>query len=67
MMLNYTSFKHSQVYPLKYCRLVEDERGLILLQELIDHEKPCETIKNLARMVLENCEAIKTTDMQLDG
>lgn len=55
------------MYPSKYCRLVEDEHGLILLQELIEHEKPSEKIKNLAQMVLDNCESIKHSEMQLDG
>lgn len=61
-------FSCSQVYPVKYCRLVEEEHGLSLLKELIAHEKPNEKIKSLARIVIENCERNKKSEfMQLDG
>lgn len=64
-------FTHSlpvQVYPVKYCRLVEEEHGLSLLKELIAHEKPNEKIKNLAQIVIDNCENNNQSDyMQLDG
>lgn len=57
-----------QVYPSKYCRLVEDECGLGLLRDLIQHHKPNERIKELARMVISNCLTSKSSEaMQLDG
>lgn len=57
-----------QVYPLKYCRLVQEEHGIELLKELLEHDKPNEHIKDLAKMVIENCESSKGTElMQLDG
>lgn len=45
----------TKVYPLKYCRLVEEERGLDMLQDLINHPLPNGCIKNLANMVVLNC------------
>ena len=38
----------------KYCRLVENEGGLVLLQTLIDSATTLERIKVLARSVFEN-------------
>lgn len=57
-----------QVYPSKYCKLVEEEHGLELLRELTQHPRPNEKIKELAEMVIKNCETNKNTEsMQLDG
>lgn len=57
-----------QVYPLKYCRLVEEERGIELLNELLAHEKPNERIKELTRIVIRNCRSNGNNEMmQLDG
>lgn len=59
---------NAQVYPSKYCRLVEEEHGLELLRELIAHENPTEKTKELARTVIMNCEQNKSSDaMVLDG
>lgn len=58
----------TQVYPSKYCKLVEEEHGLELLRELTQHPRPNEKIKELAEMVIKNCETNKNTEsMQLDG
>ncbi|XP_059218203.1 protein zer-1 homolog isoform X1 [Stomoxys calcitrans] len=45
----------TQVYPDKYCQLVEQENGIQILKELIDHPSPYEDIKKIARMVIEQC------------
>lgn len=59
----------AQVYPVKYCRLVEEEQGIELLTELLNHEKPNGKIKSLARMVIINCESTNqnNSSMELDG
>lgn len=57
-----------QVYPLKYCKLVEDEHGVDLLKELVIHPVPNIKIQYLAKMVLENCYMSKICNiMSLDG
>lgn len=57
-----------QVYPSKYCKLVEEEHGLELLRELSQHSRPNVKIKQLAEMVIRNCETNKNVEsMQLDG
>ncbi|KAM7358092.1 protein zer-1 homolog isoform 2-T2 [Cochliomyia hominivorax] len=45
----------TQVYPDKYCQLVEQENGIQILNELIEHPSPYEEIKTIARMVIEQC------------
>ncbi|XP_061389099.1 protein zer-1 homolog [Musca vetustissima] len=45
----------TQVYPDKYCQLVEQENGIEILTELINHPKPYEDIKRIARMVIDQC------------
>ncbi|XP_037806881.1 protein zer-1 homolog isoform X1 [Lucilia sericata] len=45
----------TQVYPDKYCQLVEQENGIQILNELIDHPSPYEEIKGIARMVIDQC------------
>ncbi|XP_065359133.1 protein zer-1 homolog isoform X2 [Calliphora vicina] len=45
----------TQVYPDKYCQLVEQENGIQILNELIDHPSPYEDIKAIARMVIDQC------------
>lgn len=45
----------TQVYPDKYCRLVEQENGMQILNELIEHPSPYEEIKNIARRVINQC------------
>jgi hypothetical protein len=45
-----------QVYPEKYCKLVEEEKGIKLLMDLIDHMETCEKLKELAQMVLHQCD-----------
>ncbi|KAG4081184.1 hypothetical protein HA402_014632 [Bradysia odoriphaga] len=48
----------TKVYPHKYSRLVEEEHGLDLLLELLDHPLPYTRIKDLSQMVLDNCYRI---------
>lgn len=57
----------AQVYPNKYCHLVESENGVELLQEVIDHPSPYYRIKELAAMVLRHCTQEKDTEMVYDG
>lgn len=62
----------TQVYPQKYSRLVEEEQGLELLNELIQHPCSSDQIKSLAKMVITNCYLIldsqlKNDSMMLDG
>ncbi|XP_058121432.1 protein zer-1 homolog [Anopheles ziemanni] len=45
----------TKVYPTKYCRVVEQERGVELLQELIEHPAPYPRLKELAQIVLTHC------------
>ncbi|KAM7304731.1 protein zer-1 homolog [Ixodes scapularis] len=45
----------TQVYPDKYCPLVQEEGGLVLLQELLDSDTPYERIKDLARIIVDQC------------
>lgn len=49
---------------MKYTRLVADEHGLDLLEELIEHPSPYARIKYLSQMVLDQCTI---QDMLLDG
>ena len=49
-------FLFSQVYPEKYCKLVEEEKGIKLLMDLMDHMETCEKLKELAQMVLSQCD-----------
>ncbi|KAH8303764.1 hypothetical protein KR018_001537 [Drosophila ironensis] len=46
----------TQVYPEKYCQLVEQENGIQILNELIEHESPYSEIKRIARLVIEQCD-----------
>lgn len=62
----------TKVYPTKYCLLVEKERGIELLQELIDHPQPYSRLKDLANMVLMHCRNFNDSldqckKMELDG
>ncbi|CAN7992782.1 unnamed protein product [Ixodes hexagonus] len=45
----------TQVYPDKYCPLVQEEGGLVLLQELLDSDTPYQRIKDLARIIVDQC------------
>lgn len=56
-----------QVYPNKYCHLVESEHGVKLLQEVIDHPNPYYRIKELASMVLRHCVEGRDTEMVYEG
>ncbi|EDX08809.1 protein zer-1 homolog isoform X1 [Drosophila simulans] len=47
----------TQVYPEKYCKLVEQENGIQILNELIEHESPYCEIKRIARLVIEQCDS----------
>ncbi|XP_017893015.1 protein zer-1 homolog isoform X2 [Ceratina calcarata] len=44
------------VYPDKYCMLLIREGGYEKLETLISHPRPYERIKELARIVIENCD-----------
>lgn len=62
----------TKVYPTKYCLLVEKERGIELLQELIEHPQPQSRLKDLANMVLTHCRNFNDSldqckKMELDG
>lgn len=62
----------TKVYPTKYCLLVEKERGIELLQELIEHPQPYSRLKDLANMVLTHCRNFNDSldqckKMELDG
>ncbi|CRL08339.1 CLUMA_CG021260, isoform A [Clunio marinus] len=46
----------TKVYPEKYCKLVEDENGTKLLMDLIDHMETNEKLRELAQMVLNQCD-----------
>jgi Zyg-11 protein homolog len=46
------------VYPDKYCKLVESENGTKLLMDLIDHMETCEKLRELAQMVLYQCDTL---------
>lgn len=46
-------FLFIKVYPNKYSSLVVRERGLVLLNELINHPTPNAKIKGLAQIVVD--------------
>ncbi|XP_055378563.1 protein zer-1 homolog [Condylostylus longicornis] len=46
----------TQVYPTKYCTLLEQENGREILSELIEDPRPYKRIKELAQMVLDECD-----------
>lgn len=52
----YSLISFKQVYPDKYCKLVEQESGIKLLMDLIDHMETCERLKELAQIVLNNVD-----------
>ncbi|XP_074110359.1 protein zer-1 homolog isoform X1 [Cotesia typhae] len=45
----------TQVYPTKYCSLVESEGGIDKLKKLLDDDRPYNRIKDLALSVIINC------------
>ncbi|XP_017063543.1 protein zer-1 homolog isoform X2 [Drosophila eugracilis] len=55
----------TQVYPEKYCQLVEQENGIQILNELIEHESPYCEIKRIARLVIEQCDS--GSDRMIEG
>ncbi|XP_016993948.1 protein zer-1 homolog isoform X1 [Drosophila takahashii] len=55
----------TQVYPEKYCQLVEQENGIQILNELIEHESPYCEIKRIARLVIEQCDS--GSDRMVEG
>ncbi|XP_063235168.1 protein zer-1 homolog isoform X2 [Bacillus rossius redtenbacheri] len=62
----------TEVYPAKYCYLVEAEGGLALLSEIVQNEQPYARIKELALLVIRHCREFKergyvSGDAQLDG
>lgn len=52
----------TKVYPDKYCRLVEQENGIQILTDLINHPRPYDRIKQLAHMVIDKCSNAKCLD-----
>lgn len=54
MLIN--NFFIKQVYPDKYCKLVEQEHGVKLLMDLIDHMETSEKLKEYAQIVLQNID-----------
>lgn len=46
----------TKVYPEKYCKLVEQEHGVKLLMDLMDHMETGEKLKELAQIVLNNID-----------
>ncbi|XP_074655038.1 LOW QUALITY PROTEIN: protein zer-1 homolog [Tubulanus polymorphus] len=44
----------TSVYPQKYCKLVEKENGISLLNAILNHDKPYERIRIYAQKVVEN-------------
>uniref|UniRef100_A0A0K8TN85 Protein zer-1 homolog n=1 Tax=Tabanus bromius TaxID=304241 RepID=A0A0K8TN85_TABBR len=57
----------TKVYPDKYCRLVEQESGIQILTDLINHPKPYARIKELAKMVIDCCKTVKNKNFNLEG
>ncbi|KAG0730508.1 Protein zer-1 [Chionoecetes opilio] len=49
----------TRVYPEKYCSLVEEEGGIPLLQALLASPTPYSRIKNLAKIVIVQCQHYK--------
>lgn len=45
----------TKVYPDKYCPLIREEGGVELLQRLLNSSKTYERIKELARIIIEQC------------
>lgn len=45
----------TNVYPDKYCHLIQNEGGLVLLNNLLHHPAPYTVIKKLACVVINNC------------
>lgn len=44
------------MYPEKYCHLVEQEKGIKILKELIEHPNPYDEIKEIAKLVINRCD-----------
>ncbi|XP_034659430.1 protein zer-1 homolog isoform X1 [Drosophila subobscura] len=57
----------TQVYPEKYCQLVEQENGIQILNELIEHESPYCEIKRIARLVIEQCDSGSGSERMVEG
>lgn len=58
----------THVYPDKYCRLVDAEGGIEILQNVIADDAPYDRIKELAAMVISHCQQYReSVDLQLDG
>lgn len=49
----------TRVYPDKYCTLVEEEGGLVLLEAILESPLPYARIKTLARIVIRQCQHYK--------
>ena len=54
------------MYPAKYCPLVEKERGLIVLREVVQDSRPYETIHLLAHKVIELCRRYKESPEEVE-
>uniref|UniRef100_T1IJT0 Protein zer-1 homolog n=1 Tax=Strigamia maritima TaxID=126957 RepID=T1IJT0_STRMM len=47
------------VYPEKYCDLIKEEKGIEILNELINRGTVQEKVKELAALVISHCESFK--------
>jgi len=45
----------TKVYPFKYCNLIEEEGGLLLLKEIVNADSASVRIKQLSQLVVDHC------------
>ncbi|KAL1424380.1 hypothetical protein MTO96_020172 [Rhipicephalus appendiculatus] len=50
----------TQVYPVKYCRLVREEGGLEMLEQLMQTPRPYPRIHELAKLIIYHCSNHQT-------
>ena len=53
------------MYPDKYCNLIRSERGESLLRQVVVDARPYERVKQLARIVLDNVDAVDKRMQQM--
>ena len=58
MIFTLDSLFSRSVYPDKYCSLIRSEGGEELLRRVVVDERPYERVKQLARIVLDNVDAV---------
>jgi len=54
------------MYPKKYCPLVEKEKGLIVLQEVVRDSRPYKTMHMLASKVIDLCRRFKENPEEVE-